>query len=587
MRHLRQLLLLLVLCSVVATGYAQDDSNKYRKKDLEQLEQYEDGDYLFPPQPRNNWSVGVKGGLAYIAGDVKAQPGYGLGIDIRKAMGHAFSFRFQLGYGQAFGLNYQPTNGYKNHAGNPWDEAYYPDRVNAITDVPLNVPNVYYNFRMTYGDASIQGLVNLNNINFYKEQSRWNVYAGAGLGLMAYQTRVNALDAGNLPYDFRPVTAIPLNSGTGLDGRSMRLDELDRILDDTYETPAEGHSDEQGLEIGGNRYVVNPLVTGIVGLRFRLTRRIELELEHRISWANDDLLDGQRWQEVGGDFGVDFPFSVTSLTRDFDSYNLTSLGIHVRLGPGEDGLWWSNPLNEVYSAAQESRQIVQKLTDDTDNDGVPDLYDKEPDTPENTPVDGQGRTLDNDGDGYPDIEDDEPFSLKGCPVDNNGVMIDEDNDGTPDCIDKEPNSPPGHYYDKKGVAIILPDNTSNTVAETPCLLPIIHFDLDRDIIKPEFYPELYYIAQVMKSNPDVKVRAIGHTDVRNTDAYNQDLSKRRVNNAVDFLVNTYGINRNRFDMDYKGENSNLIEKLPDNHSNKSLEPLHYVNRRVEFECVQQ
>ncbi|MEO0583301.1 MAG: OmpA family protein, partial [Bacteroidota bacterium] len=91
----------------------------------------------------------------------------------------------------------------------------------------------------------------------------------------------------------------------------------------------------------------------------------------------------------------------------------------------------------------------------------------------------------------------------------------------------------------------------------------------------------------MMGNPDVKVRAIGHTDVRNTDAYNQDLSKRRVNNAVDFLVNTYGINRNRFDMDYKGEGSNLIEKLPDNHSNKSLEPLHYVNRRVEFECVQQ
>ena len=323
---------------------------------------------------------------------------------------------------------------------------------------------------------------------------------------------------------------------------------------------------------------MNPVLTVAAGLRYRLGRRVELELEHRIAWSNDDLLDGQRWQEVGG--------ALTPLTRDFDSYNHTTLGIHFRLGKGEESLWWSNPLTEVYSSAQEAREIVKRLTDDSDNDGVPDLYDKEPDTPIDSPVDGQGRTLDSDQDGYPDNEDDEPFTPKGCDVDGNGVALDADNDGVPDCFDKEPNSPPGMYYDAKGVAIQMPDPGAS-VADVPCLLPIIHFDLDKDAIKPEFYPELYYIAQVMKNDPSLRVRATGHTDVRNTDTYNEDLSMRRVNNAVDFIVNSYGVDRSRFVTSYQGEQQNLIQNLPANHSNRKLEPLHYVNRRVEFECVRE
>jgi len=593
MKNLRLLLLLTILCSVSLVSYAQEkDAKKYKKKDQEQLEMYEDGDYLFPPAPRNNWSIGLKGGLGFVSGDVKVQPGYAIGLDVRKALGHAFSLRLQATGGRAFGQNYQPTYGYRNHFGNPWHENYFPNQVNQVPGSSEAVPQVYYNFRMTYADLSLQGVINLNNINFYKEQTKWNIYAAFGAGGMIYNTRVDALDANNDVYSrFPEVTAIDVNDPAtpGIDGRRARLDLLDQIQDGTYETPAEGHSDEEGITIDGQGYIFNPQVNVGVGIRYRLGRRVEIELEHRLATANDDLLDGQRWQENGGlATNGGFAAAQTPLTRDFDTYNHTTLGLHFRLGPGEESSWWRNPLTEIYSNAQESRQLVKKLTDDSDNDGVPDLYDKEPDTPENTPVDNQGRTLDSDGDGYPDIEDDEPFSLKGCNVDNNGVMIDADNDGTPDCIDKEPNSPPGHYYDAHGVAIIMNDpGTTNTAStNAPCLLPIIHFDLDRDQIKPEFYPELYYIAQVMQNDPEVKVRAVGHTDIRNTNAYNQDLSKRRVKNAVDFLVNTYGIDKSRFLTDFKGEDQTLIKNLADSH-NPKLEPLHYVNRRVEFECVRE
>ncbi|MEO1451931.1 MAG: hypothetical protein AAFV07_20535, partial [Bacteroidota bacterium] len=128
MKTLRHLLLLVFLCSIVIPSFAQDEKYKnIRKKDFDQKDQYDDGDYLFPPQPRNNWSIGLKGGLAYVAGDVKAQPGFGAALDVRKALGHVFGLRLQAGVGRAQGLNYQSATGYRNHPGNPWNENYFPD----------------------------------------------------------------------------------------------------------------------------------------------------------------------------------------------------------------------------------------------------------------------------------------------------------------------------------------------------------------------------------------------------------------------------------------------------------------------------
>ncbi len=591
MKNTRHLLLLMFLVSVITQNtYSQevpaDDRYKnVREKDKDQLDDYLEGEYLFPPQPKNNLSLGVKAGLAFISGDVNPRPGAAFGIDLRKALGHVFSLRFQTTIGQTKGLRTSSTNGYQNHVGNPWNELYFRGQ-------GLNsAPRVFYNYRMRYGDFGLQGVVNLNNINFYKEQNKWNIYAAAGIGVMAYNTVVNALDANGLPYDFSDIISVVADPNEAFSKGEIRrntIDALKDLLDDTYETQAERHLDEEFFRLGDSNddgeddpYTVNPMLTGALGIRYRVNRRIEIEVEHRITWTNDDLLDGQRWSEQGtGNTSI----SRTALTRDFDSYSHTTLGVHFRLGKGEESLWWNNPLSEVYSKAQEGVDIVRKLELDQDSDGVPDLYDKEPDTPEGAIVDSQGRTQDIDGDGFPDSEDDQPFTPKGCPVDNRGVALDSDADGVADCFDKEPNSAPGVLVDAKGITI---PTTDTTIAATPCVLPIIHFDLNKADIKPEFFPELYYIAQVMKGDPGLKILATGFTDVRASDEYNLKLSERRVNNAIDFISNTYGIDRSRFNTDFKGESDTLIPDLPDNKANRKLEPLHYVNRRVEFECINQ
>lgn len=576
MKNLRNLLLLACLCSMVlpVLGQDEDASQKYRSRDLEQLEQFEDGDTPFPPRPKSNLAIGVKGGLALLFGDVRPQTGFGGALDVRKSFGHAFSLRFQGALGQARGLNFKPNSGYQNHPGNPWNANYFEGTGAGVA------PNVFYNYQMTYADLSLQALVNLNNLNFYKEAPKWSLYAGAGLGLMGYNTRVDALN-GQDPYDFSTVEDIPLDQPDvpGLDGRSARLTELRNILDGEYESAAEAHQDRSFVEVGDDRYNINPAFMGILGFRYKISRRVEVEAEYRIVTVTDDLLDGARWQESGGGGGAS---RLTPTTNEPDAYSNLTLGVHFRLGKGEDAEWWRNPMTQLYTDVQEVREATKKLTEDTDNDGIPDLYDEEPDTPEDTPTDARGRALDSDGDGFTDNVDEQPYSPKGAEVGPNGRAVDSDNDGVPDIYDKEPNSPAGMYYDAKGVAIQLdiPDPV-----EQPCLLPIIHFELNRDNIQPQFYPEMYYVAQVMKNDPDMRVRAVGYADARNTDAYNLDLSQRRVNNAISFIVNTYGIDESRFLVDFKGENEPLIDGLPENGGSSKLEPLYYVNRRVEFECV--
>lgn len=584
MNQLKPLLLVLLACLICTPNlFAQDDpeadtngeDDKYknvRKRDQQQMDDYLNGDYLFPPKPKNNIAIGLKVGTAFIKGDIPSAPGGNIALDIRKAFGHTFSVRLQANIARMHGLEYRERGGYLNSSAtslNPW-------RVNAYTD------GVFENYETRTGDLSLQAVVNLNNINFYKEQVKWNLYAFAGIGVMGYNVKTNALN-GTDPYDF---TAADLDyntiRGSVGDHRTARnrvRDALEALLDDTYESPAEAYSDQGGLEIGDDYFLIDPLFTGGMGLRYRLSRRIEIEAEYRVGILFSDLLDGVRWTEQG------------DLSPNWDNLNQATIGIAFRIGGGEDGLWWSNPMTETYKAAAETREIAARLQDDGDEDGVPDLYDKEPDTPEGYMVDVAGRTLDSDGDGVPDSKDDEPYSPKGAAVDGNGIALDSDGDSVPDIFDKEPTTPSGSQVDARGVTIntITEERVREIITETggvgsDCLLPMIHFDLDKDNIKPDFYPQLFYISQVMQANPSLVVTAIGHTDVRAADDYNNQLSERRVNNAIDFLVNTYGIDRSRFQIDFKGENVNIIRELPANYRNRRLEPLHYINRRVEFTC---
>src|SRR5690606_30131233 len=136
-------------------------------------------------------------------------------------------------------------------------------------------------------------------------------------------------------------------------------------------------------------------------------------------------------------------------------------------------------------------------------------------------------------------------------------------------------SPPGYPIDSDGVAETPEYLTEEQVvdiintrpgAKGEWFLPMIHFDLNKYYLKPEFYGQLHSIATVMKMHPDLKITVVGYADNRDSDDYNRVLSYNRANAAIDYLVTKYNIPRDRFILMYAGESEALVTGLPDNHN---------------------
>lgn len=119
-----------------------------------------------------------------------------------------------------------------------------------------------------------------------------------------------------------------------------------------------------------------------------------------------------------------------------------------------------------------------------------------------------------------------------------------------------------------------PDTRSKLITEGKLVTYGITFDVNKADIKSESYGTLNSIAEVLKANPDVRIKIVGHTDSDGADAANLDLSKRRATSVKNELVKAFGINASRLESDGKGESQPLAPN--DTPLNKAL------NRRVEF-----
>jgi outer membrane protein OmpA-like peptidoglycan-associated protein len=270
-------------------------------------------------------------------------------------------------------------------------------------------------------------------------------------------------------------------------------------------------------------------------------------------WVDSDLWDGYERQSA----------SDASTNNDLGHY--TSLRLGINLGSFEkatEPLYWLNPLDAPYSDIAELKQRPKFDLTDSDGDGVIDMIDAEKNTPAGSPVDTRGVTLDSDDDGIPDYKDKERYSPPGYTTNSDGVA-------------QVPN-----YLTEEEVIDLL---NSRPAAKADWFLPMVHFDLDKYWIKPEFYGQLHHVASVMKMHPNLKVVAEGYADNRNSDAYNNVLSYNRANEAINYLMSHYQLPRDRFVLMYGGESETLAPDLPDNHTTtRNQEMQHYMNRRVEF-----
>ncbi len=548
----KYLLLAGVFCLLTSYGFSQrvgasydvKDSSVIPSKRMSQHTEFLNGTYNFPAKPRNQWELGLKVGLMNVSGDIPSQLAFpSAGLHVRKAFGYIFSMRLEYMYGTGKGRTFNPAENFSKNSAWANNGSYATSYsapylvpigtvVNMVSSKSIYFPStpaivpfeeVYYNYKTTIHELSLEGIVTLNNIRFHKAKTGYNFYGIAGVGGMVYDTKVDALNAAGGRYNYATITV-----NSAYSKRKDTYKQLKSLQDGKYETKAENQGPRRPKLFGKT---FKPSGTIGAGVAFKLTNRINLAIEDRQTFIKDDLLDGQRWQEHA--------YGDPVLTRDFDSYNFASVGININLGAKSvEPLWWLNPLDYAYSEIRNPRlmRLPKPVLPDSDGDGVTDQFDQEQ-TPAGCPVDSHGVTKDTDGDGVPDCKDKELITPTYCqPVDADGI-------GKCPC-------PEGCV----GTGVVV----EKTCSEKLGALPSVAFKAGTNKLSDDAKAVLSTVAAKLRDNPGCKVVVIGYCASNKKE---QQLSWDHVNAVINYLVDKEGINTNRFIFNYgqEGGDCNTVD----------------------------
>lgn len=318
----------------------------------------------------------------------------------------------------------------------------------------------------------------------------------------------------------------------------------------TSTTPASSAQKGAELEIGGRlttKYI--GLASVGAGVAIKMTEKIFLGLEGKGS-----ILFGKRADLIDGyNFGA----------RDIPVF--LSANLNYIIGNGLPA-FYASPFDQIQSDIAELKARPKFDPTDTDMDGVIDMFDQEKATPAGYAVDTRGVTLDSDADGYANSKDKEPYSAPGFKVNGDGVA----------------QMPKPNYTTEADVNRIIDAKLADLKATlkpqaiVDWFLPMINFDFNKSNIKSSEFEKLAYVANVMQRNAGVRVAVSGYTDATSSQGYNDNLSYSRSEAAINYLTTKYGISRDRFVLDYNGENTMIVDTQAKN----------YINRRVEFRVAQ-
>jgi|GEM_PF-269122 len=549
-----------------------------RPKKKDQQDAFIERKYTHPSPPKSQWELGLDIGALMISGDVKAKPGLAIGGHIRKSFGYVFSVRGSFMAGTTTGRNWQGSQGWSAFAGNDanggsiyaepdelapngalgGDDRY--DRFNEGENTPdyrgLNGNIVFYNYQTKIRELTLSGIVNLNNVKFHKRRNLFSWYGIFGVGGLIYNAKMDQLDGDGNEYDYSTIGPYADD-----DTRKDRIAELKDLWDGDFESQAEKHFDDYWLfgSINDRENIWNYRPTAHIGIgtAIKVTRRINIGLESKVTYTNDDLLDGQRWQEWG------------ALSRDYDTYVFTNASININLGGKNtvEPLWWMNPLDYAYDDMNK-KPCCEDLE-------IPDL-------------------TDSDGDGVPDMFDDEPDSRKECPVNTRGVMLDTDGDGILDCDDCQPLTPK-HLIDKiNDCGEALEENCCDELRGKikdiedylfpdcdDSMLPNILFKSNCYGVNDNFRPQLQVVADYLRTKPNISLCVVGNVD--GPGAYNQVLAWKRANEVRNILVSEFGVNPSQLKVQYRAGEV-IGGGMAGYGKKKAIDAEGALNRRVDFKC---
>jgi len=172
-------------------------------------------------------------------------------------------------------------------------------------------------------------------------------------------------------------------------------------------------------------------------------------------------------------------------------------------------------------------QFLSNDGPDSDGDGVPDVRDKEPNTPPNTPVDFWGKTL--------------KINSNNFSEDDNSGVADRQNKSNKSNNKSKSNSNSGSNSNS---------NSNNCNCDDT---PAVYFDFDRIDLDDNALIMISKMAKKMKDDPSLYVEVRGYCDYIGKNPYNETLSKRRAERVKTEMVKIWKIPANHIIANGKGK----------------------------------
>lgn len=143
-----------------------------------------------------------------------------------------------------------------------------------------------------------------------------------------------------------------------------------------------------------------------------------------------------------------------------------------------------------------------------------------------------------------------------------------------------------------------------TPIDRPIELPNIFYDFGKWDLRPESMVSLDKLVETLNDNPNITIELMSHTDSRDTEEYNLDLSQKRAQSVVEYLI-ARGIERERLTaMGYGEASPKVVDALLAQESpflrqgatlteqyinalqsDEQKEIAHQINRRTEFRVL--
>jgi peptidoglycan-associated lipoprotein len=109
----------------------------------------------------------------------------------------------------------------------------------------------------------------------------------------------------------------------------------------------------------------------------------------------------------------------------------------------------------------------------------------------------------------------------------------------------------------------------------------IYYDFDKWDIRDDAKPTLNKLAKDLTLNPGIRIQMGSHTDCRGNLRYNEDLSQRRAQSAVSYLI-SQGVSPDRLEAIGYGESSPAVNCI----CSQCTEDEHQENRRTTFKIIE-